>query len=114
MPVTEGIHGPEFLLSEANGTQSREVVTIAAAAPAMVPGTLVGKITASGKYREYSNASSDGSEVAVGVLYSTVADKAVDQRAVIVARDAEVMRSALTGWDTMGGADLRELGIYAR
>lgn len=42
---TEGKHTGEFLLSEGNGSISREQVVIAAAASAMVPGTVVGKIT---------------------------------------------------------------------
>lgn len=112
--LTEGKHTAEFLLSEGNGSISREQVTIAAAAAALVPGTLVGKITASGKYVAYSNAASDGSEVAAGVLYAAVADSASDQKAVIIARDAEVMGSALTGSDTPGVADLKALGIIVR
>lgn len=111
---TEGRHTGEFLLSEANGTQSRDEVTIAAAAAAMVPGTLVGRITASGKYVAYSNAAADGSEVAAGILYAAVPDKAADQRAVIIARGAEVARAELTGLDAAGEADLKALGIVVR
>ena len=43
---TEARRTGEFILSEANGTRSREEVTIAAAAGALDVGTLVGKITA--------------------------------------------------------------------
>lgn len=114
MALNEGKHTGEFLLSEGNGTISREEVTVAAAAGAMVPGTLVGKITASGKYKEYNNANSDGSEVAAGITYAAVTDSASDQKAVIIARNAEVMSSALTGSDTPGKADLLLLGIVVR
>lgn len=111
---TEARRTGEFILSEANGTRSREEVTIAAAAGAMDVGTLVGKITATGKYVAYSNAASDGSEVAAGILYAAVPDLAVDQKGVIIARDAEVVAARLTGSDTPGLADLKAVGIIAR
>lgn len=111
---TEGKHTGEFILSEGNGTISREEVTIAAAAPAMVAGTLVGKISASGKYAPYSNVAGDGTDTAAGVLYTNVADSAADQKAVIIARDAEVVKSELTGLDAPGEADLKALGIICR
>lgn len=111
---TEGKHTGEFILSEGNGTISREKVTIAAAAGAMVPGTVLGKITASGKYVAYNNANVDGSEVAAGVLYAAAPDLAVDQEAVAVARDAEVNEALLTGIDAAGKADLKALGVICR
>jgi hypothetical protein len=114
MALTEGKYTGEFLLSEANGTRSREEVVIAAAASAMVPGTLVGKITASGKYVAYNNGASDGTQTAAGVLYQHVADSAADQKAVIIARDAEVNGDELTGSDAAGVADLLALGIIVR
>lgn len=110
----EGTHTAEFLLSEGNGQISREQVTIAAAAPAMAAGTVVGKITSSGKYVPYNNSASDGSEVAAGILYHAVADKATDQQATIIARNAEVMGSALIGLDAPGRADLAALGVIVR
>lgn len=114
MALNEGKHTGEFLLSEANGTRSREQVTIAAAAAAMVAGTVVGKITASGKYKAYSNVASDGTEVAAGVLMYDVADSASDQKALIIARDAEVQGSVLTGSDAAGVTDLAAVGIIVR
>lgn len=48
MALTESIRPGEFLLAEANGTISREEITIAAAAAAMVAGTVLGKITKAG------------------------------------------------------------------
>lgn len=114
MALNEGKHTAEFLLSEGNGSISREQVVISSTAAAMVPGTVVGKITATGEYVAYSNAASDGSEVAAGVLYAGVKDSAADQSAVIIARHAEVIASELTGLDTTGKADLLALGIICR
>ena len=47
---TEGRHPGEGLFSEANGHRSRDVITIAAGSGVVGPGTVVGKITASGKF----------------------------------------------------------------
>ena len=115
MALSEGKYTGEFLLSEANGTRSREEVVIAAAAGAMVPGTVVGKITASGKYVAYDEVrTDDGHRVAAGVLYHEVTDSAEDQKAVIIARDAEVNGDELTGSDANGIVDLKAVGIIVR
>lgn len=111
---TEGKYTAEFLLSEGNGSISREQITVAAAAGAMVEGTVLGKITASGKYVAYSNAAADGSEVAAAILYRGVADSAADQQAVAIVRQSEVMASDLTGLDTPARADLAAVGIICR
>ena len=86
----------------------------AAAAPALAAGTVVGKITASGKYVAYADGNADGSQTAAGVLYGNAADSAADQMVTIIARDAEVARNALTGLDANGEADLKALSIIVR
>ncbi|MCY1361768.1 Bacteriophage lambda head decoration protein D [compost metagenome] len=43
---TEGVHAGEFLLSEANGTRSREEVVICAGSGKLAAGTLIAQITA--------------------------------------------------------------------
>ena len=111
--LTEGKRDFEFLLTE-EGSISREQVTIAAAAGLLAPGTVVGKITASGKYIAYSNAAVDGSEVAAGIVCYGVPDLAVDQKAVIIARLAEVKADELTGLDTPARADFLALKIICR
>lgn len=111
---TEGFHAAEFLLSEGEGTISREQITIAAAAGAMVAGTVLGKITASGKYTAYNNGASDGTEVAAGVLYIGVPDSAADQKAVAIVRHAEVFGAAMTGLDANGTADLATKTVIVR
>lgn len=114
MSQTESLHPGEFIVSEANGTRSREEVVIAAAAGALPVGQVLGKITASGKYVAYSNAANDGSETAAAILYAAAPDLAVDQKGVVVARDAEVDESLLTGLDSAGRTDLAALGIVLR
>lgn len=111
---TEGAHTAEFLLSEGNGVISRESVIIAAAAGALAAGTVLGKITASGKYVAYANGAADGSEVAAGIAYANVPNLTVDQDATIIARSAEVVGTLLVGLDVPGTADLKALGIIVR
>lgn len=114
MSLTEGRHTGEFLLSEGNGNISREQVILAAAAAALPAGTVLGKITASGKYAAYSNVASDGTQTAAGVLYANAPDSAADQNVVAIVRYAEVKGDDLTGNDTPGTADLLALGIIVR
>jgi len=68
----------------------------------------------SGKYVAYDPAATDGSGVAAGITRAAVPDSASDQKAVIIARHAEVMGAALTGNDAAGTAALAALGILVR
>ena len=80
------------------------------------PGLVLGKITASGKYKEYHPSSSDGSETAVGILKDQVKvidddANAVDAAAVLVIH-ARVDESALHGCDADAKADLAGQVIF--
>lgn len=103
-----------FVLSEASNTRSRDNVVVAALGVAIASGTVLGKVTASGKYVPYSNAASDGSEVAAGILYEHIPAQTGDVSAVAFTADCEVNRKELTGLDATGEADLRTLGIKVR
>lgn len=98
--LTEGQYPGEFILSEAPGTLSRETVTVTApASTKLQPGHVMAKLTATGKYVEYDNAGSDGSEEAAGILF-TECDNSDDETttdftAVVVVRAAEVRKSDL-------------------
>lgn len=96
--LTEGMHTAEFLVSEGNGHISREVVTIAAGAD-LEPCTVLGKITASGKYVQVDPAAADGSEVAAAVLYAAAKAATADATEVAIVRHAEVNSLALV-WPT--------------
>lgn len=90
----EGIHPIEGVLSEANGTRSRENVTVVLGQnlPAM---SVVGRITATGKYKQVQAAQVDGSQTAAGILLYAVDATAADAPGVIIALDAEIRTSAL-------------------
>lgn len=106
MALNEGVHTAEFLLSEGNGFISRENIVIDSSAPALQPGTVLGKM-ANGRYKAYNNANSAGdADAAAGILYAYIADSTSNQNAVMIARSAEVVASKLIGLDTAGRADM--------
>ena len=90
MPVmTEGQNTGEFIVSEGNGTISRETVTILNGRT-LEAGAILGKVTASGKYREIDPVATSGAEVAVAVLFDAVDASGGDAPGIIVSRLAEV------------------------
>lgn len=116
-----------YLVSEANGTRSREVVTIAQGQN-LLPGAVLGKVAATGKYVAVDPANGsgeggtpDGSQTAVAVLFAAVDTTAAEKPGVITARDAEVAAHALA-WPagttepqkTAALAQLAAVGIVAR
>ena len=120
MALTESLNAGEFIIAEANGTISREAVTIVSGQN-LAAGTVVGKITASGKYTAYDDDNADGSQAAAGILYDAVDASAADKAGVIIARHAEVITAKLTfagtndaGDITAGKADLAALDIILR
>lgn len=112
--VQEGFHQGEFLLSEGEGTYSRDVVTLTPQVAPLPSGQLVGKVTATGKYTAYNNTKSDGSETCVGVLWTQTGATAADKKVVIISRLAEVAESRLIGLDAPAKTDLQQLGIIVR
>lgn len=116
---TEGPRTAEYLISEASGHRSRDVIKLAVGvAGTLVAGAVLGKVTASTDYKIYDPAASDGSETIAAILFE--AGKTGDRR-TITARDAEVKKSKLTWFPgatnnqiTTGIAALKALGIVVR
>jgi hypothetical protein len=99
MPVlTEGRYAGEFVVSEGNGRISRETITVLSGQN-LTAAAVLGKVTASGKYKALNPAAADGSEVAAGVLYDAVDASAADAEGVAIARLAEVNAAELV-WPT--------------
>jgi len=111
--LTEGNYKAEFLLSEANGTQSRDQITVASGQN-LTAGTVIGKITADGKYAAYADGASDGTETAAGIILADVDASAADAEGVIINGNAEVSGDLLVGNDANGTADLEALKIKIR
>ncbi len=118
---TEPFRPYEVLLSEQPGTLSRETVTVVSGAGVLNPGTVLGKVTASGKYAPYDNTANTGIEVAACVLLQGVDATSADVAAVACERLAEV-KDAQLKWHanndaaakTAGKADLAAKFIIAR
>ncbi len=118
---TEGMHDGEFIVSEANGNRSRGTGTILSG-QVLSAGSLLGVVTASGKYKLHTHGASDGSEDVAGILFgnedATGAD--IDGRTIVL-RDAEVNGEELTYSTGSNGAaiiaadvELSALGIIVR
>ncbi|UQE01156.1 head decoration protein [Bradyrhizobium japonicum] len=92
----EGRHPAEFLLSEANGQRSRGNITIGQN-QTIVPGSVLGQITASGQYIAHDPAAADGSQVAAAVaLYGAVTGAGATAAISAIVREAEVNGKTLT------------------
>jgi hypothetical protein len=95
---TEGRHAAEFVLSEAEGTRSRDNVTLEGGftdAGVLKAGTVLGKLTSGGKYVASPASGSDGSQTAVAVLLYPADLADGDVEAAVVSRDAEVNGNCL-------------------
>ena len=110
MSLTETQHTGEFIIAEPEPQISRQNVTVTVASGVKLqPGHVMSKLSATGKYVEYDNAGTDGSEAAAGVLYgecdNTDGVAPVDFSAVVVTRLAAVRKSDLkwaSGVDSTG------------
>jgi len=120
MPYEEPARTGEFLLSEAEGTRSRERVTVAQG-HTLQPGTVLGVIAATGEYAPFDPTATDGTETAAGVLYDAVDSTGGIVTAVALVRDAEIKDANLI-WPTgitdaqkaAAAASLRGAGLILR
>lgn len=99
---------------------SRDSITVVSGQN-LARGTVVGKITASGKYTAWTTGAADGSQVAAGVLLDAVNASAGDKEGVAIVREAVVAKEALvfSGAPTQPQKDaaiatLKTLGVVAR
>lgn len=104
---------------------TRDIVTVLADAnndKTYLLGTVVGKITASGKVTPVTKTANDGSQTAFGViLYDVTVPKTVDTKAVAIVRGPAIVdpnnliwdASMLAGDQAAALATLKSLGIIA-
>jgi hypothetical protein len=102
--LNEGRCAGEFIVSEGNGSISRETITVISGQN-LAAAAVLGKVTASGKYKALDPAASDGSQTAAGVLYDTVDASAADAEGVAIVRLAEVNAAELVWPDGITGAE---------
>jgi len=109
------VDGNEFLLSDHYACINVVIASTArdGTSTTLRKGLVMGKITASGKYAEYDDGASDGTETAVGILLEDV--NLLDENGT--ARDAAgvlvvhgiVDNSKLYGIDANGRADMSQV-----
>ncbi|UYO50328.1 head decoration protein [Rhodopseudomonas palustris] len=94
--LTEKPHKGNFILSEdGEGRLSRDVITIAAGAGKLMPGTVLGEVTATEKFVPSPDTANDGSEKAKVVLIDEVDATTEDVKTTGIARHAEVNHHGL-------------------
>jgi hypothetical protein len=92
--LQEGRYAGEFIVSEGNGKISRETITVLSGQD-LGAGAVLGKVTASGKYKALDPAAVDGSEAAAGILFDAVDASTADAEGVAIVRLAEVNAAEL-------------------
>lgn len=77
-------------------------------------GTVLGRITASGKYRLYDAGNTDGSEAARVILVHDITASANAEEKVLAYAHGEFNEAELTGIDAAGKLDLQAAGIFVK
>lgn len=121
-----GARNLAFLLMEAQGSYSRDTVTIPAGAGKLEPGTVLGALTVNDEHFWPSPAAElagkEGAEIATAVLAYAVDATDEDAQALIIARHATVKGEDLVFEGTVDDAaktkqkikQLKAVGILAR
>lgn len=89
--------GDVFKYLEGEANYSTDAGTLTATASALQAGTVLGTVTASGKYSIHDPAAADGTEVASAVLYR-FADVSVADQSVVVVRRHAIAAAAELAW----------------
>ncbi|MBB1491329.1 head decoration protein [Paracoccus sp. MC1854] len=87
--LTETPHPGGFLVWEAFRDYTRETITVATGT--LEPGTVLGRITASGKYAAHDPAAVDGTETAAAVLWGKADASGGDALAVALIRGPAIV-----------------------
>lgn len=123
MPVlTEPPSMGDVLKYEVNPNYTREVITLLAGMPYPV-GAVLGRITASGKYKLATSGGTDGAQTATAVLLYAVDATLADAVGIVVARGPAIVSRAALAYDatvddaakiTTKIGQLAAVGIVAR
>jgi len=119
---TEGVHAAESVLSEAAGSRSRDDITVLSGSGVVKANTVLGKITASGKYKPATNTGADGAQLASAINLHEVDATSGDVDVAAVTRDAEVNANIIVYGATIDNSTKEDLaktqlasnGIVAR
>jgi hypothetical protein len=112
----------DVLKYEVNPNYTREVITLLAGMPYPV-GAVLGRITASGKYKLATSGGTDGAQTATAVLLYAVDATLADAVGIVVARGPAIVSRAALAYDatvddaakiTTKIGQLAAVGIVAR
>lgn len=106
----------EHIVGESNDLMSRDTVVFDVTAVAIPPGTVMGRVTANGRWKPWTSGASDGSEVARGFNMFGIKISTGTQRGVVHARDTQVNGKKIT-WPagtTQGQKDTQIANLLAR
>ena len=92
-------HDTAFLVSEANGYQSREVGILDQSPDIYMPATVLGFVAATKRFKRFDPAGTDGSQNAVAILANRADARDAPARETIIARMAEV-NGLMLRWPT--------------
>jgi len=100
MPVlTEQPSMGDVLKYEVNPNYTREVITLLIGMPYPV-GSVLGRITASGKYKLATSGGADGAQTAMAVLLYAVDAPLADATGIVVARGPSIVSRAGLAYDS--------------
>jgi hypothetical protein len=88
----------DVLKYEVNPNYTRDAITLLAGMPYPV-GSVLGKITASGKYKLATSGGTDGAQTAVAVLLYPVDATLADAQGIVVARGPAIVSRAALAYD---------------
>lgn len=112
----------DVLKYEVEPNYTRDVITLLAGMPYPV-GSVLGKITASGKYKLATSGGTDGAQTALAVLLYPVDATLADAQGIVVARGPSIVSRAALAYDatvndgakiTTKLGQLAAVGIIAR
>lgn len=101
-----------FIKSEANGHASRDTITVKSGAGLLKSGTVLGKLTADGKFVPYDNDAETGAQTAAAILLEDVDATSADVKTVGIVRLAEVYGSRLV-WGAAVTTDAEKTAAIA-
>ena len=87
--LSESRHAGGFLVWEALRDFCRSTVILASGD--LQPGTILGKITASGKYAVHDPAASNGTQTAAAILWASVDASGGDKNAIVLIRGPAIV-----------------------
>ncbi|MFV0385668.1 head decoration protein [Paracoccus sp. (in: a-proteobacteria)] len=110
-----------YIVSSPNHTRGVERVVIASGSGRVKAGTVLGKVTATGKYAPLNTAATDGSQTAAAILFEMCDATEAEMRRTVTIRDTEVAGGKLIWPENMTDeqkrsalADMAVIGIIVR